>query len=86
MALIHGPKFCLDLGSESFNIRKKMHRLLFISMIKGISHQSHINKESLFIEYDIKSGFLSNTESILLHCASGATCDFDRQAHLRGAN
>lgn len=55
-------------------------------MIKDISHQSHINKESLFIEYDIKSGFLSNTESILLHYASGATCDFDRQAHLRGAN
>lgn len=39
-------------------------------MIKGISHQSHIKKESLFIEYDIKSGFLSNTESILLHYAS----------------
>ena len=44
----------LDLGSESLNIRKQMHRRLFIFMIKGISHQSHINKETLFIEYDIK--------------------------------
>lgn len=67
MALIHGPKLCLDLGSESFNIRKQMHRRLFIFMIKGIAHQSHINKETLFIEYDIKSEFLSNIESILLH-------------------
>lgn len=70
MAFIHGPKLCLDLGSESFNIRKQMHRRLLIFMIKGISHQSRINKETLFIEYGIKSEFLSNIESILLHYAS----------------
>lgn len=61
---------CLDLGSESFNIKKQRHRRLFIFMIKGVLHQSRINKKTLFIECDIKSEFLSNIESILLHYAS----------------
>lgn len=86
---IHGPKLRPDLGSLNIwrlNIRQQMHRRLFIFLTKGISHQSRINNETLFIETDIKTCISFKYWVFCYITQPGATCDFDRQTHPRGAN